>query len=1106
VTGSPIAPDAISLQRRIRRLEEIVRTQALLADADLDLDNFLQIVVDRLRGLTRAGGSCIELVDGADTVYRAATEEFAAYVGQRQPRSGSLSGIAIATRELAYSVDAANDPRIDSQSCLGFGIRSMVCMPLFHGTEAIGALKIFAAHAAAFDAEDLDCLRQMGVTVGTAIGRRLAVTANGLLLQEKSAALQELEQEIERRAQLERSLRASESRLRAVIANAHQAIVQIDEAGLINGWNRQAELIFGHSAEAALGHSLIDLIIPERFRAAYRAQLDLFRATDGAQGITDPREVVLLRRTGEEFPVHFAVSSARGSAGWELTLMMMDITRRKEQNELFEKAFRDAAIGMVLVALDGRFIQVNEAFCGIVGYSADELRSLDFQSITHPDDLDEDEALLRGLLEGRHPSYRMDKRYIRKDGSIASVHLTVSLAQGANGEPRHFISQVEDVSTHRATEARYRLLADHASDMIGLLDAAGRWLYLSPACAQVLGFRPEELVGQSILKRVPPEDQPALIDGHHRLLSDRAQTGVQQLYRMRRKDGALVWVEAFGRLVVDDQGASRVVSVIRDVSTRIAAEEELKRRGLELAAMTAQLSSAKEAAEAANRAKSDFLAGMSHELRTPLNAVIGFADLLLESEPPADERTRYLKLMREAGRTLLTVVNDVLDLSKIEAGALELETLDVDLPALLRTCADLVRPMAEEKGLALRLDLAADLPVWVRIDPTRLRQVLLNLLNNAIKFTEAGMVCLAARITGDHGGVPLVRLSVEDTGIGIPMDRMVRIFRPFGQGDASTTRRYGGTGLGLSISRRLCGFMGGDLQVASEPGRGSVFWTDLPLPLSARRQGRRNRSGNEAQGLAPGLRILVAEDLVPNQVLVRAVLQRAGATVTVVADGRSALDAVIAADAAAPFHLVLMDVQMPGMDGLASARLIRALPGPAGAIPILALSAGVLPEEIARCRDAGMEDHVAKPIDAQLLLAAVARWAAVPGPAASPGDAAALTAPASDARPALCLDTLRHLEQLLGRETLVGLLNDLAPALAEQIAALDGAGADRDLARHAHALVSMAGNYGLLDLADQARALEDACRAEAGESRVQSVLADLKRSSQRALAALHAHV
>ncbi len=423
----------------------------------------------------------------------------------------------------------------------------------------------------------------------------------------------------------------------------------------------------------------------------------------------------------------------------------------------------------------------------------------------------------------------------------------------------------------------------------------------------------------------------------------------------------------------------RTASLEAEIAERIRVEKALRESERRLAA-------ARDAAEAANRAKSEFLANISHEIRTPMTAILGYVDLLAESMPAErlDDSIpeNPIEVIRENADHLLRLIDNVLDLSKIEAGKLAIEHNAFSPEAVLAEVVSLMRPRADAKRLDLAVQWRGLVPETIRTDAVRLRQILINLVGNAVKFTESGYVQLIAQIEGPTE-CPQLRVEVADTGIGMTRDVVDRLFRPFTQADASTSRRFGGTGLGLSISKRLAQRLGGDLVVASAPGQGSIFTVTVPIgPLegvrmlsadeaaSLQRSRRQSQAAAVVAKLPPGCRVLLAEDGQDNQRLVSHVLRKAGAEVIVADNGQAAVDlATAAVEQGQPFDVVLMDMQMPVLDGYEATRRLRA----AGfQIPIVACTAHAMPEDRQKCLDCGCDDYLVKPIDRPRLLATVA--------------------------------------------------------------------------------------------------------------------------------------
>ncbi|MGM9487724.1 ATP-binding protein [Ideonella sp. YS5] len=539
---------------------------------------------------------------------------------------------------------------------------------------------------------------------------------------------------------------------------------------------------------------------------------------------------------------------------------------------------------------------------------------------------------------------------------IAAALLFALMVTGAGAFAHWHLGRLAQA---RAELDRSKTMLDHAlasmADGMLLCDASDRvvvwnprflaiYPWLKDVIAPGVPFERLVLVGvNALLPDAAPEDQQGWVQ--RRMAIHRTEDG---RFEQTLPDNRVI--HAIERHTPD----GGVITVYHDVT---ATERALER--------------AKAEAEAANKAKSRFLASMSHEIRTPLNAVLGMNGLMLTTALTPEQR-RYAELIRSSGQTLLTLINDILDLSKVEAGRMELEIVEFDPLATVNEVVSLLAVRAEAKGLALQMSSAPGLPPRLRGDPSRLRQVLFNLIGNALKFTSEGRVDVELTHRPLPGRRVELMISVSDTGIGIDAETLPRLFRHFSQGDSSTARRHGGSGLGLAISQEIIELMGGRIEVQSTPGVGSSFSVSLPLEVLQPAEESPQADGSpgpEPAQSQPARRILVAEDNGVNQILIKAMLDHLGHYSDVVADGFEAVRQVQAAN----YDLVLMDIQMPGMDGVAATRAIRTLPNSVSHIPIVAMTANAMVEERAAYLAAGMNDHVAKPLDLGRLAAVIQR-------------------------------------------------------------------------------------------------------------------------------------
>ena len=782
------------------------------------------------------------------------------------------------------------------------------------------------------------------------------------------------------------------------------------------------------------------------------------------------------------------------------------VTRRKRaERALLESKER---LALALAAADqGTYdlnVQTGEAivspeYATLLGYDPERFKETNsaWAARLHPDDRGPTVETYRDYLAGRIPEYRVEFRQKTRSGEWKWILSRGKLVErDADGRPLRMLGTHTDITARKRAETKLRQLSlavEQSTESIVITDLDGRIEYVNDAFVRATGYSREEVLGQNsrILQsgRTPPETFAAL---WATLTQGRSWKGE---FVNRRKDGSeYVELAIVTPIHQPDGRITHYVAVKEDITEKKRLGEELDRHRHHLEELverrTVQLAEARERAEAANRAKSAFLANMSHEIRTPLNAVLGLTHLL-RRDGVAPEQTERLDKIDAAGRHLLAIVNDVLDLSKIEAGKLELEQADFHLSAVLDHVRSLIADAAKAKGLAVAVD-GDDVPLWLRGDATRLRQALLNYAGNAVKFTERGTITLRAVLLEDVGGDLWVRFEVQDTGVGIPAEPLSRLFEAFEQADASTTRRHGGTGLGLAITRRLAALMGGAAGAESEPGQGSTFWFTARLLrgrgiLPAAPAADVGDAETELRRRCAGARLLLAEDNPINREVALELLHAVHLAVDTAENGREAVDKA----RATPYALILMDVQMPVLDGLEATRAIRRLPG-RETIPILAMTANAFAEDRRQCLAAGMSDFVAKPVDPAAFYAALLQWLPVTVPSVPPPARLAASALATDAdageRRRLAaipgLDLARGLavvrDNLPLYLRLLALFVEQQGHVAERLRERLRAGDPAEVQRLAHALKGSAGNLGATQVQTVADALQAAVRQDAG--------------------------
>jgi PAS domain S-box-containing protein len=618
-----------------------------------------------------------------------------------------------------------------------------------------------------------------------------------------------------------------------------------------------------------------------------------------------------------------------------------------------------------------RVVAASNAAVAAFGYTRAALLTMTVRDLTPPEDRDALDGHLASHSGAERPGPRtLVGRVRRRDGSVIDVEVSgddVDLA----ARPCRIVLFVDVTERNRATAAllaareEHRLLFEHNPQPIVVFDCTSLEIVaVSRAAIETTGWSREEFLSMTLLDLAPQDEHAAMLDYVARSVRDEPLG--YRAPRPRRhvcKDGRILDVEVTSADVVINGRRCRVCLCL-DVTER-------NRQAAELAA-------ARDAAIRASALKSTFLANMSHEIRTPMNGVIGMTELLLEAGLDGEQR-EYAEQIARSGEQMLAIINDILDLSKIETGRLELEIAPFSLHDAIHRACGIASAPARSKGLELRVEIAEQVPARVQGDGRRLAQVVLNLVANAIKFTPSGSVTVRVGASGER-----VRIEVIDSGIGIDPERVEDLFEPFVQADASTTRLYGGSGLGLAIARELVELMGGTIAARPNPGAGSTFSVELDLPAE---------EGDAALAPAPATLalaatlwsapplVLVAEDSQINQIVATRALERCGCRVEVVSDGAQALAAL----ASQRFDLVLMDCQMPGMDGYEATAELRRREAGLRRTPVVAMTAQAMDGDRRRCLAAGMDDYVTKPLRRDELAGALGRW--IPSAAARQGHA-----------------------------------------------------------------------------------------------------------------------
>jgi PAS domain S-box-containing protein len=851
------------------------------------------------------------------------------------------------------------------------------------------------------------------------------------------------------RMEAKRKLRESEARFRDLFEHAPSGVCSSAPDGRFIAVNAAFCRMLGYSERELLATTLDQLTHPGDLARSLQLREQLWNAPDQCLEL----EKRYLHRTGRVVWTRARMSLLRGPDGLPSCYVghVEDITERMRADAALresEERFRIMADGcpalMWVTDVEGGLRFINRAYREFCGATYEEVDANRWWSVVHPDDEPEYVHAFNLAVRERTP-FQCEARVRRADGEWRWVASYAEPRLSPGGEFVGHVGITFDITDRKqgeqalqASEEKFRQLAENIDEVFWMMSAgADEVLYVGPAYERIWGGTRDSLYRdpKTWVNAIHTDDMERARATFARQLQGEA---IESEYRILTPQGQEKWIRDRAFPVRDPAGQLiRIVGIAEDVSERKRYEEEL------ICARTG--------ADAANLAKSRFLANMSHEIRTPMNGVLGMLQLLVDTDLTPQQH-QYLEVAEKSGWALLALIDQILDLAKVEAGKLSLEKLNFDLRETVENVVRLMRAQAGVRGLDVYSRVSSDVPKVLRGDAHRLGQVLTNLAANAVKFTERGEVALAAAMDSGADGYATIRFTVTDTGIGIRPDRAAELFSPFTQADASTTRKYGGTGLGLAISKQLVELMGGAIGVNSREGLGSVFWFTAVFELPSASQQQAMHQPVQAGSSAPvaktcaarNAKILLAEDNPTNLDVTLAQLGKLGYKVSAVTNGAEAVEAL----GQARYDLVLMDCEMPVMDGFEATRRIRGFARPN--LPIIALTADAMAADRQRCLSEGMDDYLSKPVDLRRLAEVLARWLPGPDPrGAEPSVEPAVSEPAVSENPVAVFDAEALLARLMGDKHLAGMVirgfvedfPDQLNTLRKRLVETDGPGA-----------------------------------------------------------------